>query len=84
MAADSVITPELELVTPQKMTMDDKIAELRRKQTKIKLGGGKQRKTSCRGTAQRAQAGRKARRSRQLPGNRRFRQASFHVLRDGR
>jgi methylmalonyl-CoA carboxyltransferase large subunit len=43
MAADSVITPELELVTPQKTTMDDKIAELRRKQTKIKLGGGKQR-----------------------------------------
>src|SRR5271169_515121 len=43
MAADPVITPELELVTPPKATIDDKIADLRRKRSKIKLGGGKAR-----------------------------------------
>ena len=43
MAADPVISPELKLVAPKKTTIDDKIAELRRKRTKIKLGGGKQR-----------------------------------------
>ena len=43
MFADPVITSEFELVAQKKTTMDDKLAELRRKRTKIKLGGGKQR-----------------------------------------
>jgi methylmalonyl-CoA carboxyltransferase large subunit len=43
MAADPVIISELELVTPPKATIDDKIADLRRKRAKIKLGGGKAR-----------------------------------------
>ena len=42
MAANPIATPELEIVT-EKTTIDDKIAELRRKRTKIELGGGRQR-----------------------------------------
>jgi methylmalonyl-CoA carboxyltransferase large subunit len=45
MAANPTVTPALtlELVTPPKPTIDEKIAELRHKKTKIALGGGKQR-----------------------------------------
>jgi methylmalonyl-CoA carboxyltransferase large subunit len=43
MAASPVLTPELKLVTEQKTTIDQRIAELRHKRTQIEQGGGKQR-----------------------------------------
>jgi methylmalonyl-CoA carboxyltransferase large subunit len=43
MAANPLTTPELQLVTEHKPTIDEKIAELRHKRSKIALGGGKQR-----------------------------------------
>lgn len=39
----SVPTPALKLITNQKPTIEDKIADLRTKRTQIELGGGKQR-----------------------------------------
>ena len=43
MAANPIATPELEIVAERKPTIDDKIAELRNKRTKIESGGGKKR-----------------------------------------
>jgi len=43
MAANSISTSDLKLITKQKPAMEDKVAELRRKRSQIKQGGGKQR-----------------------------------------
>jgi methylmalonyl-CoA carboxyltransferase large subunit len=42
-AANPVLTPELKLTTQQKTTIEERVAELRIKRTKIGQGGGKQR-----------------------------------------
>jgi len=48
MAANAIETPELKLVA-EKTTMDGKIAELRRKRTKIELGGASSGSKASRG-----------------------------------
>lgn len=82
MAANPVVAPELKLVAERKATMDNKIAELRYKRTKIELGGGNQRieKASRDRPAHRARARGKARRPGKFPGNRRFGETSLHLL----
>src|ERR1700692_1783924 len=43
MAANSISTSDLKLITKQKPALEDHIAELRRKRAQIEQGGGKQR-----------------------------------------